>query len=285
MNYQQNVTTHYKPYTTEEIDTLINEPWEIKDRPYMLHAAYALNCIYELLNPEEEDVDAMSPDEIFGKTLPKNIINHLAEDIASDFNDAAANYKSIKIWGKSYAIKKVNTYDRKRLHLIFNFPINDDEYIITKEGILNLAGQSSEALSKYEITREQVNANRIYLRKIIKLAEDDSNNGWDQLTDMEIVIYCWAMFYNKYQFNNWLQFTREYKDYLYIKESEARACFTEKATLRQMPVGMYTFSYDKVKKWHDDRGLTSVADQIGNQEAEDYWYDVALKNTFKPVIQ
>ena len=200
----------YQPYDIGDIDTMLNEPWEISDQPFMLHAAYALNCLYDIVAPEDDE--EFTPNDIWGNKIEKKILDRLVLDIQSDFNDAATNRKPVRIWGKSYTIRKVNAYDHSRLHLIFNFPIEKGEYIITKEGVLNLAGVPNPRIKSYELSKEQAQINRTYLRQIIVLAEDDSQNGWEQLTDMEIIIYCWALFYNKHQFNNWLLFKKEYQD-------------------------------------------------------------------------
>lgn len=273
----------YLPYDVSDIDTLLNEPWEISDQPFMLHAAYALNCLYDIVAHDDEE--EFTPDDIWGVKIEKKILDRLVLDIEADFNDAATNRKPVRIWDKSYTIRKVNAYDHAHLHLIFNFPIENGEYTITKEGILNLAGISDPLLKPYEVSKEQAQINRTYLRQIIMLAEDDENNGWDQLTDMEIVVYCWALFYNKHQFDNFIQFKKEYKDYLYVTEKEITNCLNEKSTLRQKPVGMYAFSYEKVKEWNNTHGQVSAADKIPASDAEDYWYDVALKKTFKPIDQ
>lgn len=271
----------YLPYDVSDIDTLLNEPWEISDQPFMLHAAYALNSLYDIVAPEDDE--EFTPEDIWGNMIEKKILDRLVLDIQDDFNDAATNRKPIRIWGKSYTIRKIVAYDPKRLHLIFKFPLKNGEYILTPEGVLNLAGVSNPLLKPYEVSREQAQNNRTYLRQIIMLAEDDESNGWDKLTDMEIVVYCWALFYNKYQFDNFIQFKKEYKDYLYVTDREILDCLNEKSTLRQKPVGMYAFSYDKIQEWNKDHGQISVADKIHASDAEDYWYEVALKKTFRPI--
>lgn len=276
----------YEPYSTSDLDVLLHEPWEVSDQPFRLHAAFALNSLCEVCMSEGDDEDTeFTPDDIWGCKVPKGIIDRLAIEIATDFNDAADHYKPIRIWGKPYSIRKVNAYDRKRLNLIFNFPIEGKDYIITKEGVLNLAGPIPDALKKYEVTREKAALNRTYLRQIIKLAEDDVNNGWDKLTDMEIIIYCWAMFYNKHQHDNFILFKKEYGDYFYVSEADIISCFNEKATLSQRPTGMYSFSFDKVRDWNVSNHQKSYAIEISKEDADDYWYNVALKGTFKPMDQ
>ena len=222
---------------------------------------------------------------MWGNKIEKKILDRIVLDIEADFNDAATNRKPVRIWDKSYSIRKVNAYDHSRLHLIFNFPLENGEYTITKEGVLNLTGVSDPILKPYDISKEQAQINRTYLRQIIMLAEDDENDGWGQLTDMEIVVYCWALFYNKHQFDNFIQFKKEYQDYLYVTEKEILSCLNERSTLRQKPVGMYAFSHDKIQKWNQDNYQESAAIKIPASKAEDYWYDIALKKTFKPIDQ
>lgn len=274
----------YQPYSASDLDIMMHEPWEISDQPFMLHAAYAISCLFDTFYTDsEESEDEFGPDDMWGFKISQRILDRLVLDIESDFNDAAMNYKQIRIWGKSYSIRKVNAYDRKRLHLIFNFPLNDGEYTVTKDGIMDLRGVVPDMLQKYEVSCEQAQANRTYLRQIIKLAEDDKNNGWDKLTDMEIIAYCWALFYNKHQSDNWVLFKQKYKGYFYVDEPAILGCLTPKACLRQGPIGMYTFSKEKIQDWNKANNQQSVASEIPAKEAEDYWYDVALKSSFKPI--
>lgn len=277
--------TKYLPYNSSDIDVLVKEPWEISNQPFRLHAAFAISTLFDVCTPDTDEDEKFTIDDMWGCKVPKRIIDRLVIEIADDFNDAAKQYKPVRIWGKPYSIRKVNAYDHNRLNLIFNFPVENDNYIITKDGVMNLAGVTSDLLKKYEVSKEQAAVNRLYLRQIIKLAEDDDQNGWDKLTDMEIVLYCWAMFYNKYQYDNFVQFKKEYKDYLYVKEADIIACLNEKSSLRQQPVGMYAFSFEKVQAWNSSNNQKSFAANIPKEEADDYWYDVALKNTFKPIDQ
>lgn len=271
------------PYTESELDVLLHEPWDVRDQPIMLHAAFALSTLFDVCAPEtEEDDEEPITDDLWSYTVPKNILDRLVQEIATDFNDAAKQGKPIKIWGKSYSIRKVQAYNPNVLIDIFNFPLQGDEYIITKTGVLNLAKTTlSQSIQAYDVSREEAANNRTYLRQIIKLAEDDSINGWDKLTDMEIALYCWGLFFNKTQSNNLLQFQMEYKDYLYVTEADMRSCYNTRATLLQRPNGMYAFSRDKVLHWNKVNNQPSIAITIPKEEADDYWYEKALKTTFK----
>lgn len=280
------ISGQYGNYNESDLHLMMYEPWEISDRPYMLHAAYAISCLHEAVAPVDDDNDEdekFERSDVWGCTIPQNILKRLVDDITESFNDAASEGRRIDIWGKSYTIRRRNAYDPKRLHLIFDFPLKDGEYVITKEGIRNLAGEVPEVLQKYEATLDEAKANKLYLRQVVMLAEDDKNNGWDKLTDMEIVMYCWALYYNKYQSDNLKEFKRIYKDYLYVKEDELKSCLTDKALFRERPQGMYTFSEAKVKEWNKDSKQKSYAESISKEEADDYWYNKALKTTFKPI--
>lgn len=276
-----NMTNNKYPYYTEsEINELIEEPWEVSDQPYKLHAAFALSCLFELLSPDEDD----DRPTLWGINVPKNIIDRLAKEVQADFIDAAESSKPIKIFGRSYSIRKRNAFDPARLHLIFDFPIaGDDCYETDQSRIVNLMGRSSPLLDPYTESKQEMIKNRTYLRQIIMMAEDDKNGGWDKLTDMEIVLYCWGLYYNKYQTNNFIEFKNKYKDYLYVPESEIESCYNKNASLGKKPSGMYTFSQEKVREWNEAHNQLSEACKIPPAEADDYWYDVALKSTFKPI--
>ena len=275
----------YQPFGRSALQILIKEPGEISDKPYMLYAAYALSNLYDMVAPDEDEDCLFTPDNMWGCKIDKKTLDRWIIYVAEDFNDAASNRNPIRIWGKNYTIRKVCAYDRSRLPFIFNFPLENGEYTIAPDGVMNLTEEANESVKCYEVSKEHAKENRIYLRKIITLAEDDAHDGWDKLTDMEIVVYCWALFYNKYQNDNFLQFEKEYKDYIYVSERDILDCLNEKSTLRQSPVGMYAFSYKKIQDWNKSHNQDSIADKINEEEAENYWYDVALKNTFKPIDQ
>lgn len=273
---------NYDSYDESQLQVLLNEPWEVSDRPYLLHASYALNCLSEIcISDEEDNEDGVQ--EIWGSKVPKRILDRLVEDVSNDFNDAAANHKQIVIQGKRYSIRKVNAYDKTRLKLIFDFPTDGDDYIVTKEGVKNLSGTPIKPVAPYNVTPEELRENRNYLRQIIMLAEDDENNGWDKLTDMEIVVYCWALFYNKEQYDSLLMFRQRYKDYIYVCNSDIQWCFNSKAFAINQPQGMYTFSKERVTEWNRRNKQPSEALKIPQSDADDYWYNVALKHTFKPI--
>lgn len=273
----------FAPYQEEELKVLLNEPWEISDDPFKLHAAYALSCLYEAVIPDpDEDEELPEHDAIFGMTIPQKFLDRVVADAMENFNAAATNYGKIDVWGKSYAIRKRNAYDHTRINQIFKFPLKNGEYQIVKEGVIDLKGCAASR-SKYEDSIDELKLNKTYLRQIIMLAEDDDNDGYDKLTDMEISVYCWAQYYNKSQSDNFMEFLAKYKDYLYVSEGEMKACWNYHSELRGKPRGMYCFSATKVKQWNQNEGQKSIAETISPEEADNYWYETALKTTFKPI--
>lgn len=266
----------YGHYDDLELYQLMNEPWEVTDRPYLLHAAYALSCLSEALEDEDEEEQK----EIWGKTIPERILKSVVKNAAENFNDAAQNGTRIDVFGRAYSVRKVNAYDHNRLCDIFDFPLQDGEYVITKDGVKKLA--TSEHCT-FQQNKENLNTNKVFLRKVVMLAEDDENNGWDDLTDMEVAVYCWAKFYHKYQFDNEVLFAEKHKDYLYVTMDEMYSCLNEYAAKFKRFHGLYSFDYKKVMAWNIEHNQTSVIDKINADEAENYWYDVALKKSFKPM--
>lgn len=264
-------TNHYDEI---ELYQLMNEPWEVTDRPYLLHAAYALSCLSEAV---EDDEDENEP--IWGKRIPSKILKSVVDNAAENFALAAQNNTRIDVWGRPYSVRKANAFDRKKLKGIFDFKLDNGEYIIEKSGVVKLAASEH---SSFESNKKSLSANKDYLRKIIMLAEDDDNDGWDKLTDMEVAAYCWAQYYNKHQQDNEVRFMEEYKLYVPVTIDEIHKCMSDYSTKTGRLHGMYAFDRDKTMRWNNDHQQQSHADGIPINEAEDYWYEKALRETFKP---
>lgn len=267
---------NYDSYDNIELYQLMSEPWEITDRPYLLHAAYALSCLSEALEDDEEDEKTT----IWGKTIPEQILKSIVKNAAENFNDAAHNGTRIDVFGRTYSIRKPNAYDPKRLKDIFDFPLNNGEYTITYEGVKKLVDGEHFG---FQQNKEVFNANKSFLRKVIMTAEDDANDGWDKLTDMEVAVYCWAKYYHRFQNDNEIAFAEKYKEYLYVSIDEIRNCLNEHSTKNNCLHGMYCFDYAKVMNWNKENRQHSVIDSISDEEADDYWHNTALKKSFKPL--
>lgn len=265
----------YGSYDNIELYQLINETWEVTDRPYLLFTSYALSCLSEALESDDGDDD----NDIWGKRIPERILKSVVKNAVENFNDAAMSGTRIDVWGRPYSIRQPNGYDKNRLVDIFDFPLSDGEYTVTKEGVMKLADGEFFGFQK---NKESLSKNKDFLRKVIMLAEDDDNDGWDKLTDMEVAVYCWGQFYQKHQYDNDVLFMEEYKDYLDVTISDMHRCMNEYSMLQKHLHGLYAFDHDKVMAWNKSNGQESVVDEIQSEKADDYWYDVAIKSTFKP---
>lgn len=112
-------------------------------------------------------------------------------------------------------------------------------------------------------------------------AEDDTHNGWDKLTDIEVTLYLWTIFYRKHEDENELRFRETFKKDLYTTPNDDKLCWNDLAQLRQKPCGLYTFSASKIREWNKQHQQQSIIDNVDEEKANDYWYDVAIKTSCK----
>lgn len=270
----------YEPYSDYDIHIFFSEPREISDRPYMLHAAFLLNCLFEAYTPDEdEEEEQVKLEETWGWKIPKTVLDSIVKNANEQFIYASDHGTQVDVWGKGFSIRKVNAYDKTRLGDIFDFPADGDDYIVTKSGIMNLAGNFTTDARQQ--VKDEFADNKSYLRKVIMVAEDDAHNGWDKLTDMEVTMYLWAIFYRKHEVENDLQFRNQFAKDLYTSENDDRQCWNAVAQLNGKPHGLYTFSACKVREWNKAHNQKSIIDETDDKAAEDYWYDVASKTTCK----
>lgn len=271
---------NYEPYSDYDIHLFFTEPREISDRPYMLHAAFLLNCLFEAYTPDEDEEDEQPKlEDTWNWKIPKSVLNSIVKNANEQFIYASDHGTQIDVWNKSFSIRKVNAYDKTRLGDIFKFPTDGDDYIVTKSGIMNLAGNfTSEAHTEF---KNEYQDNKSYLRKVIMVAEDDEHDGWDKLTDMEVTMYLWALYYRKHECDNDIEFRQLFKKDLYTSATDDRQCWNAVAALNSKPHGLYTFSACKVRSWNKQHNQTSIIDNVDDKKAEDYWYDVATKTTCK----
>lgn len=270
----------YKPLSLADLNEIINKPSEVTTNPYKLFTAFAIDGLFDMcVLDEEEEQDSYK--NYWGWCVPKGLLDNLIMDLADEFNDCAAKHKPLFINKKPYTIRKANQYDSKRLCHVFAFPLKDGEYQILPECIMDLSDENGSETSDFDHEREEAQRNRNYLRQVIYLAEDDDNDGWAALTDMEMIMYSWALFYSKYQSNNFRQFLSEYHSYINVDEDDIKCCLNDRSIKRGEPIGIYAFSAKKVEAWHKRNGFTSQAIKVSPQTAEDYWYDVAMKTNFR----
>lgn len=260
---------NYEPYIESDLYEIINEPREVSDRPYMLHAAFLISCVFESLTFEEDD-EHCGKQDMWGMKIPKSVLESIVKNANEQFVYASDNGTQIDVWNKPFSIRKRNAYDKGRLGEIFKFPSEDNSYVITKEGVMNLSGISKSKARAAD--RDEYQDNKEYLRKVVMIAEDDENDGWDKLTDMEVSIYCWVLYYRKHESDNEKDFRKKFGKDLYTEACDDRQCWNEVALLRGTPHGLYTYSAHKVRDWNISHGQVSIIDSVDSNKAEDYWY-------------
>lgn len=269
----------YQPYGDYDIHLMFSEPREISGNPYMLHAAFMLGCLFEAYTPDEGDCADDEPklEENWGWEIPRQILDGIVKNANEQFVYALDNSTQIDVWGAGFSIRKANQCDRSRLHEIFNFPMNGDNYVVTKTGVMNL----QETSCAKEQVRGEFSDNMSYLRKVIFTAEDDDNDGWYKLTDMEVTMYLWALYYRKNRENDNEAFRRKFKNDVPTTRRDEMSCWNALAQSESRPHGMFTFSASKVREWNAKHGQESVIDSIDAKVADDYWYEKALKSSWK----
>lgn len=269
----------YEPYSKYDIHLLFAEPRSISDQPYMLHAAFMLSCLFEAYTPDEDEEELPKLEDTWGWTIPKSILEKIVKNANEQFIYAMENSTQIDIWDRGFSIRKAKTCDKSRLNDIFDFPTEDDNYVVTQSGIMNLAGYSEESANAQN--REEFSYNKSYLRKVVMVAEDDEHDGWDKLTDMEVTMYLWALYYRKYKTNDNEGFRKHFKLDLCTTPEDDQACWNAVAAIKSKPHGLYTFSARKVREWNQQHGQKSIIDSVDEKQAEDYWYDVAINTSCK----
>lgn len=269
----------YNSYSEYDLHLLFSEIREVSDRPYMLHAAFLLSCLYEAYTPDEDEEEQPAPEYTWGWAIPQSVLKSIVKNANEQFIEAAKNGTQIDIWDRGYSIRKARECDITRLQDIFQFPVIEDNFLVCKEGVMNLAESVKE--NSYDQTKKEYNDSKIYLRKVIMTAEDDNNNGWDSLTDMEVTMYLWAIFYQKCKIENQQCFRDKFKKDLYTTSEQDMQCWNDIAQKAGKPKGLYTFSADKVRAWNSQHKQTSIIDQVDDEAANDYWFNVAAKMSDK----
>lgn len=272
----------YKPYTEREIYELFNNVRGISKDPYMLHAAFMLSCLFDVApqNDDEEEYGTLiKPEDNWGWIIPKDVLKSIVKNGNEQFIYASEHDMRIDVWGYSYSIRKSKLLDKSRFVNIFDFPTTGDDYIVTKSGVMKLNAYSDKQANNN--IKEEYEDNKMYLRKVIMVAEDDNADGWDNLTDIETTMYMWAIYYRKYGNCTAQSFHNHFKKNLYTSIEDERECWNAVALLNNNPHGLYTFSAEKVREWNKKHGQESVIDSVDDEMAKDYWYNVAVKTTCK----
>jgi len=271
----------YPSYSETDIYLFTERTREISRNPYQLFAAYIISALTELIHSDPED--DQNP-FIWGKEVPVDVFDRFYSSAVNDFIEAKENGLPIDINGKPYTIRKANNLDEQKLHDAFQFPIYDSTYSICRTGVKNVEDNPTNFTDQ----RTALKNDSIYLKKIIYLAYDDENDGWDKLTDMEVLAYVWAFHMAKALRNNenindryianWYQEAKKYVDDMTLKE--IRSTWNDRVKMAEIADSICVFSADKIREWNKTNGQKSVVDDIDDETADNYWYEHAVKKDF-----
>ena len=250
-------------YTEREINYIINRTRAISSNPNQLYAAYAISCLSEYL------VEDGAIDDMWGMEIDIDNLCKLLEDTYLDFTSAMSNNIPITIFGNQYTIRNKNQFASQSAGSIFDFDISNGMALISKGKIRNI---------ELVVEKESTADIRLFFRKIVCLAEDDVNDGWNKLTDMEIVFYCWGMFYYSDLKCDFCSFMSKYSDYIYVNEDEIKKVWSDNCIKSGRLNGIFAFSKRKIEQFNKEHSQKSFVDTISKEQAESYWPKSIIAN-------
>lgn len=274
------MNTEYPSYSETDIYLFTERTREISRNPYQLFSAYIIAALTDLIHETPED--DQNP-FIWGKTVPVEVFDRFYQSAVKDFIEAKENGLTIDINGKPYTIRNGKSVDNEKLYEAFQFPAYDGEYSICRNGVKNIEDNPATFADQ----RKALKDDSLYLKKIIYLAYDDDNDGWDKLTDMEVAAYVWAFHMAKAIRNNqpindkyivnWYQ---ECKRYVDMPLKEIRSTWNDRVKVAEIADSICVFSADKVREWNKANNQQSVVDEIDDETADNYWYEQAVNKDF-----
>ena len=249
----------YRKYTENDIYMMTHRTREISGNPYMLFAAYLLSCLSDMKEPLDDDDEEDGKPKVMGETFPSRMLRRIADGCVNDFREAAETESTIEIFGKPYSIRKASSIDYSRLPDTITVNEGRAYTTITSESLNDV---SEEADSNDP--RLSFQDNKWYADKVVEVA-DNIKDGWDLLTDAEVLLYCWVKYCQKREDRgidgekDFMNFRKIYKDYFYITEKQFLGCLNG---IKKWPVTPYSFSADKIRKLNESLGQESI---IGKQ--------------------
>ncbi len=270
----------YPSYSETDIYLFTERTREISRNPYQLFTAYIIYALTELIHSDPED--DQNP-FIWGKTIDKDVYDRFYQAAVKDFIEAKENGLTVDVNGKPYTIRNASKIDCQKLQEAFQFPLYDGEYSICRTGVKNV----EENIMSFDEQRKALKDDNMYLRKIICLAYDDDNDGWDKLTDMEVAAYVWAFHMAKALRNNqnindryiinWWQECRKYVD---MPLKEIRSTWNDRFRVAEIADSICVFSAEKIREWNKNNNQKSAVDDVDDETADNYWYEQASQKDF-----
>ena len=270
----------YPSYSSTDVYLFTERTRDISKNPYQLFAAFVITALRDLIHQDPED--DQNP-FIWGKSIPVDVFDRFYQSAINDFMEAINNNLAIDVNGRPYTIRNSKIVDEQRLREAFQFPVHDDMYAICTNGVKNVEVNPTN----FDDQRQTLKDDNLYLRKIIYLAYDDEHDGWDKLTDIEVVAYVWAFYMakalsseqriNDRYIANWYQECLKYTD---MPLKEIRSVWNDRVKVAEIADSICVFSAEKMRQWNEDNGQESVVDTIDDETADNYWYEEAINKDF-----
>lgn len=268
----------YRKLAPDEVSALVGDPKRYKSDPKMLFLAYLLSAIYEATAEEDEEGEIAPRESVWNAEMPEHTMRGMVEDLIEDYCDCARNYKSVRVWGTSCAIRSGRSVNPEMLKGMVELEADN--------GICSVSAECLYYPDKGEVPgvhrASPESENREYFKKIVYMAEEESGDGWNRLTDMEVLAYCWGRFANDNPEGRWSAFRFEYSDYICVSDREVGKCFSKRSEEAGTPRGMIAFSARGIMDWNESHGQKSDIPKVSADEAGEYWRNVALNGSFAP---
>ena len=272
--------SEYPTLSDYDLRILKERTRDISASPYRLFLAFVLSSISDALEPDDIEEDIRQ--SVWGRTIPVDIFDRMFNSCLDDFVEAIQNHITIEVFGKPYSIRNAKSVSIEKLAESVQFPVYNNEYSICKMGFRNV---ESEQLSDFASQRRELKDDLAYIRKIIYLANDDCNDGWDTLTDIELAAYLWVYYtaravakqrrINDKYMVEWYQ--KRLLKYANLPMATIRAMWSSRVKIVEQADSITTFSAEKMRKWNEENRQSSEIDNISNEEADNYWYKSASK--------
>lgn len=260
----------YKNYDECDIYTMLNRTREISKDPYKLYVASVLFGLMDM----SEDENVKSP---LGLELNTKVVQDLISECKDDFLAAVSSGSKLDINGTAYSVRNAKNVSESKVNDIFNFKDENGKTTIGLQGIFDVTEEEQD----FEERKKETYDNRSFFQKIVFLA-DNTDDGYDKLTDMEVAAYCWALFHRKnlnyptgcYMFS---EYFKKYEKYFGLTMIEVEECMVDGF---RFPQRYFDFAADKVRAWNKKHNQESIVDSVDDEEAADYWYNTASVKKF-----
>lgn len=285
----ESTSVSFRPYDQDLLETILTHPEMARKNVWWLFTTYFWNRLkdemYDIETDGQDIEDMVEYDdyELDGQLIAKDDLRMLLEGSVDDFMAAAESGLTIRICDKPYRIPKNENLSADILkNKIFRFGSHGDLMaVITKQYI-------QEPYDKNEMNTvgKERKDSRMFFKKLVWLV-DNTDEGWDNLTDIEAAAYTWGIKMAKYEG----KYVREVSDialktFDYIDRKvaeftpdELTDCWIDDYTCAMVSIDTQ-FSARKMLEWAEANGQKSIVSRIPDNKADDYWYIKGLKTFF-----